>query len=267
MSKPTVFLRGSNLSKAYKIPDPHRSFRSRKIQALDDVTIEVSSGKTLGIVGESGCGKSTLARMLTCLETPDKGEIIYDGKTFRQSNPEEKRRFRREVQIIFQDPLSSLNPRMKVSEVLNEPFVIHPEYEMSGRVDRRIDDLLERVGLHLHMKGRYPHELSGGERQRVCIARAIALKPRFVICDEAVSSLDVLIQAQILNLILELQNDDDIAFVFISHDLSIVRHLSDDIVVMKQGRVVETGSADSIFLKPKHPYTQSLIQASHIGFK
>lgn len=257
----SAFLEAKGVTKIYRVPDPARRFGTTQLAAVDGASLHISGGETVGIVGESGSGKSTLARLLMLLERPDKGEIWFEGKSATKLGGTEKKRFRRNVQIVFQDPLASLNPRQKVKDILSEPFEIHADL-MPKHLDKEIGELLERVGLKPQMKDRRPRELSGGERQRVSIARAIALKPRLVICDEAVSSLDVLVQAQILNLLLRLQKELGIAYFFISHDLRIVRHMSDRVAVMQNGRIVEEGPAERIYQAPAHPYTQSLLAAA-----
>ena len=257
-------LEAKQITKTYQVKDPHKRFGHKKLTAVGGVSFQLSPGKTLGLVGESGCGKSTVARLLTLLEKPDAGQIMYDGKDISRMNRHQRKEFHQSVQIIFQNPMNSLNPRMKIHEILSEPFRIHQKAAQSYQFE--VDQLLEQVGLKVRMAGRYPHELSGGERQRVCIARAIALKPKLVICDEAVSSLDVLVQSQILNLLLELQNKFSLGFLFISHDLRIVRHMSDDLLVMSAGQIVESGPASTVFKNPSHRYTRKLLDAMELKF-
>lgn len=231
------------------------------VKAVDDVTLTVRRGRTLGLVGESGCGKTTLGRTILRLIEPTAGEIIYNGTDVTQLDRESMRAMRRKMQIIFQDPYASLNPRMTVGAALMEPMIIHnlgssraERLEMAGQ-------LMKRVGLDQSMLNRYPHEFSGGQRQRICIARALAVKPEFIICDESVSALDVSIQAQILNLLLDLQEEYNLTYVFISHDLAVVKFISDDVAVMYNGKVVEMNNAVGIYENPQHDYTKKLLGA------
>lgn len=253
-------LEAKKLKKTFLVKDFRRRFGSKRLVAVDELSFRMKEGQTLGLVGESGCGKSTLARMLALLTEPDSGKVLFDGKDTADLFWGAVKEFRRNVQIIFQDPMSSLNPRMKMGDVLGEPFIIHPK-SLTGKLEEAVVDLLQKVGLSAEMKDRYPHELSGGERQRVCIARAIALKPRVVICDEPVSSLDVLVQAQILNLLLKLQKETCLSFLFISHDLRVVRHMSDEVMVMAEGHIVESGLSDQVFSSPRDPYTRKLLES------
>ncbi len=258
-----AILAAKNLSKAF-IPRTAGEDSEKRVTAVSDVSVHVCEGKTLGIVGESGSGKTTLARMLAALVRPDAGEVRFEGRDVKRLSRREMGVFRKSVQMIFQDPLGSLNPRMRVGEIVKEPYRIHPE--LRGRdLDEEIDELLRSVGLSGELKDRFPSELSGGERQRVSIARALAVRPRLLVCDEAVSSLDVLVQAQILNLLLGLQRERGLAYIFISHDLRIVRHMSDDIAVMERGRVVEEGAAETVFSNPRHPYTQKLLDSANLN--
>lgn len=236
-----------------------KSYLRGKVQAVRGVDIVLKKGEILGVLGESGSGKSTLLRMLLCLEKPDQGEVFFEGQKI-SGLPERKIKFfRRKVQAIFQDPYFSLDPRMKVRESLKEPFKI---LGMSDKfwMDSRISDLLAQVNLREHLLDRYPHELSGGECQRVSIARALASEPEFLLCDEPVSSLDVLVRAEILNLFLRLQSEKKIAILFVSHDLRVIRHLSDRVVVMRDGEVCEEGDRQKVYSSPQHPYTRSLLE-------
>ncbi len=234
--------------------------RVATVFALDGVDLEVNKGETVGIVGESGCGKTTLGRTMLRLYDPTEGNIIYNNQDITNLSQKELRPVRRDLQMIFQDPFESLNSRHTIGELLEEPFYIHKIGDAKERRDRVLK-LLDRVGLPSAATDRYPHEFSGGQRQRIGIARAIALNPRMVICDEPVSALDVSIQSQILNLLLQLQQEMDLTYVFISHDLAVVKHISDRIAVMYLGKIVEYASASEIISSPLHPYSQALISA------
>ena len=231
-----------------------------QVHAVDDVSFDLDTGETLGLVGESGCGKSTVGKTLLRLYDPTAGTVFFDGRDIAAMSRTELRHLRRDIQIILQDPFESLNSRHTVGKILEEPFVIHRLGTPAER-RRRVDELLERVGLAAGATNRFPHEFSGGQRQRIGIARAIALKPRLIVCDEAVSALDVSIQSQIINLLLELQREMRLALIFIAHDLAVVKHVSDRIAVMYLGEVVETADAHQIYESPRHPYTQALISA------
>lgn len=231
-----------------------------QLHAVDDVSLTLNRGETLGIVGESGCGKSTLGRTILRLTEPDGGEILYNGKDIAKSKAGEMKRLRQELQIIFQDPYASLNPRMTVSQVISEPLKLHGIVK-GAELDQRVFRLMETVGLSERLVNAYPHELDGGRRQRVCIARALALEPKIIVCDEPVSALDVSIQAQILNLLMDLQDELGISYLFITHNLSVVKHISDHIAVMYLGQVVEYAPTEELFLNPRHPYTRALLSA------
>ena len=231
------------------------------IKAVDDVSFEVAEGSTVGLVGESGSGKSTVARALLKLTPVTSGSVSYRGKEVTAMTESEFRPLRKEMQMVFQDPIGSLNPRMTVEAILGEPLQIH--FKEKSREERREVSarLLKKVGLPENALQRYPHEFSGGQRQRIGIARALAVKPRFLICDEPVSALDVSVQAQILNLLKDIQEELDLTLLFIAHDLAVVRHMSDHIVVMHHGKIVEQGNADEICENPQHAYTQKLLEA------
>ena len=230
------------------------------VKAVDGVSFEIGRRRTLGLVGESGCGKSTLARTLIRLWEPTSGKVMFDGVSICDLGSREMRRVRRNMQIIFQDPFSSLNPRMTVGAIVGEPLAIHGVAK--GRERQEIvGELLEKVGLSGRQVNSYPHEFSGGQRQRISIARAIALRPKLVVCDEPVSALDVSVQSQILNLLKELQDDYGLSYLFISHDLRVVEHMSDDIAVMYLGRLVEIAGGEEIYSSPLHPYTRALLSA------
>lgn len=231
-----------------------------QVKAVDDISLEIRRGETIGLVGESGCGKSTLGRALIRLYEPSSGAVTFNGRDFLNLKGEDLRRERRNMQMIFQDPYASLDPRMTVGQILSEPFEIHGILKSSER-EAKVKSLLETVGLKASHINRYPHEFSGGQKQRICIARALALEPSLIICDEPVSALDVSIQAQILNLMKDLQKKFNLTYVFISHDLSVIEHICDRIAVMYLGKIVEIATREELFKNPQHPYTQALIQA------
>ena len=249
----SALLEVRNLKKYFKNP-------AGMLHAVDDVSFTLDEGKTIGVVGESGCGKTTLGRtVLQLIELTD-GEIFFDGEDFSRPTKKAIKAMRKKMQIIFQDPYSSLNPRMSVSEAIMEPLLLHSGLSKHDRIVET-KNLMDTVGIAERFENAYPHELDGGRRQRIGIARALALKPKFIVCDEPVSALDVSIQAQIINLLLDLQKERGLAYMFVTHDLSVVKHLSNDIMVMYLGHLVEKAPADDLFRNPMHPYTQALLSA------
>ncbi|GHV94230.1 peptide ABC transporter ATP-binding protein [Spirochaetia bacterium] len=247
-------LRVSHLSKRF-----HQAGLA-PVQAVSDVSFSVNQGETFGIVGESGCGKSTIGRLILRLVEPSEGEIFFEGKNILKYNKKSLLEIRKKIQIVFQDPFASLNPRMTIEDIIAEPLVCCTSMNAESR-RQRVMELLKLVGLNFDYADRYPHEFSGGQRQRICIARALALNPKLIICDEAVSALDVSIQSQILNLLRELQRQMGLTYIFISHNLSVVKHISDRIAVMYLGRLVELTAKNILFNNPLHPYTKALLSA------
>lgn len=252
MEQPLIETR--NLKKYFKTP-------AGFLHAVDNVNLAIYRGKTLGVVGESGCGKSTLGRTVIRLIEPTEGEVLYNGKNIYDCNKKEMMELRKELQIIFQDPYSSLNPRMTVSEIIAEPLIVNKAAKNKNELYKKVFKLMEMVELSEKYINAYPHELDGGRRQRVGIARALSLEPKFIVCDEPVSALDVSIQAQILNLIMDLQDELGLTYMFITHNLSVVKHVSDEIAVMYLGKCIERASSSELFKNPLHPYTKALLSA------
>lgn len=255
-----IILKATQIKKYFPIKKGLLLKTVGQVKAVDDVSLEIRKGETLGLVGESGCGKSTLGRTLIRLYEPTAGQIHFEGQDFLNVAGRNLRLLRKDIQMIFQDPYASLDPRMTVGQILRQPFDIH-KVGTSKERDVRVQELLELVGLKPSHVNRYPHEFSGGQRQRICIARAIALNPKLIICDEPVSALDVSIQAQILNLLKDLQEKLGLTYLFISHDLSVIEYFCDRVAVMYLGKIVEIGTRDEMFHQPKHPYTQALLSA------
>ncbi len=249
----TPLLEVKDLKKYFKTP-------RGMLHAVDNISFSLDRGKTLGVVGESGCGKTTLGRTVLHLLEPTSGEIRFEGRDISNPKRAEMKKLRTEMQIIFQDPFSSLNPRMSVSETIMEPFLLHTKMS-KAEISKEVLKLMDTVGLARRLAGSYPHELDGGRRQRIGIARALAINPKFIVCDEPVSALDVSIQAQILNLLQDLQEERGLTYMFVTHDLSVVKYISDEIMVMYLGQMVEKAPADELFANPLHPYTQALLSA------
>jgi len=258
---PEALLRVKNLVKQFPVKGGLFGRQIDKVHAVDGVSFELAKGETLGVVGESGCGKSTTGRCILRLIEPTSGEVWFEGKNVTELDREGLRATSRDMQIIFQDPYASLNPRMTVAAIIGEPLTIHKLTKSSSEYQDRIVELLETVGLNADHLRRYPHEFSGGQRQRIGIARALAVKPKLIVCDEPVSALDVSIQAQVINLLEDLQEKFDLTYLFIAHDLSVVEHISDRVAVMYLGRIVEIASARELYTAPRHPYTEALLSA------
>ncbi|MCH6266418.1 ABC transporter ATP-binding protein [Neobacillus citreus] len=258
--KTDVLLEVNGLKKYYPVKKGMFGNSEKQLKAVDEVSFDVKRGETFSIVGESGCGKSTTGMCLLRLIDPTSGEVLFNNENILMKNKTAMKEFRKEIQVVFQDPYSSLNPKHTVKKILSEPFIINktvPRYE----IENEVINLLKLVGLDEYHMERYPHEFSGGQRQRIGIARALALKPQLIVCDEPVSALDVSIQSQILNLLKKLQEQFNLTYIFISHDLSVVEQISDRVAVMYLGKIVEIGTRDEIFNTPKHPYTQALLSS------
>jgi oligopeptide/dipeptide ABC transporter ATP-binding protein len=261
-TEPLVSVR--NLRKEFPIRRGVLSRQVGAVKAVNDVSFDVARGETLGVVGESGCGKTTTGRTILRLIEPTSGEIRFEGRDVRSMGTSELRALRREMQIIFQDPVSSLNPRMTVGAIIREGLTIHKLAE-GAAADARVRQLLQEVGLRPEYSNRYPHEFSGGQRQRIGIARALSVEPKFIVCDEPVSALDVSVQAQVINLLEDLQRDHDLTYMFIAHDLSVVEHIADRVAVMYLGKIVELATAEDLYREPLMPYTQALLSAVPIA--
>ncbi len=260
-SNPEVLLSVRNLVKTFPIKGGILGREIASVKAVSDVSFDIMRGETLGLVGESGCGKSTLGRCLLRLIEPTSGSVLYRGQDVLKMGPTELRVLRRKMQIIFQDPFASLNPRMTVEDILGEPLDIHELAPTKEARKKRIYNLLDLVGLRKESFSRYPHEFSGGQRQRICIARALAVEPEFIVCDEPVSALDVSIQAQVINLMQDLQKELKLTYLFIAHDLKVVEHISNRVAVMYLGKVAELADGHDLYEKPMHPYTKALLSA------
>ncbi|PKG25342.1 ABC transporter ATP-binding protein [Niallia nealsonii] len=260
LKKEQPLLEIKGLKKYYDITKKWFSKERQYLKAVDGINLKVYTGETLGIVGESGCGKSTTGNAILRLIEATEGEILFEGKNLRDLSEKEMREQRKDIQMIFQDPFSSLNPRMKVFDIISEPLISH-KIAKGKELKKRVEELMDVVGLSPSYAYRYPHEFSGGQRQRIGIARALALNPKLIICDEPVSALDVSIQAQILNLLTKLQRDYNLTYVFIAHGLPAIKHISDRVAVMYLGKVVELGTKEQLFQSPLHPYTKALLSA------
>ncbi|SFN98500.1 peptide/nickel transport system ATP-binding protein [Proteiniclasticum ruminis] len=256
-------VKAMNKEKLLEVRNLKKYFETKKglLHAVDDVNFFINKGETLGVVGESGCGKSTTGRVVLRLLEATDGEILFEGQDIRTFNKQQMRNMRKEMQIVFQDPFASLNPRMSIAEIISEPLIVNKVFKDKKERINRVKELMDTVGLAERLTNAYPHELDGGRRQRIGIARALALKPKFIVQDEPVSALDVSIQAQILNLMGDLQKEFDLTYMFISHDLSVVKHVSDRIAVMYLGKIVELSEYNVMFRDPLHPYTQALLSA------
>lgn len=261
MAEKRKILEVKNLKKYFPLKKGKYKEGDPCVKAVDDITFDLYEGETLGLVGESGCGKSTLGRTIIRLYEPTSGEVIFEGEDVAKKSRKEMRALREEMQFIFQDPYSSLNPRMTVFNILAEPLIAHGKFKSGPELDAYVKNLMDRCGLPSYYCYRYPHQFSGGQRQRIGIARSLALDPSFIICDEPVSALDVSIQSQIINLMKDMQEEKNISYIFISHDLSVVKHISDRVGVMYLGSMMELADKNEIYSNPQHPYTRALIGA------
>ena len=250
-----------NVNMSYKNTDDDFWGKKSEIQVLKNISLDIKKGEVIGLVGESGCGKSTLGKCILALEKINDGQIIFDGNDISKFNKRDLKNFRRNAQLIFQNPYSSLNPRMSIYETLKEPLLIHNLCKNNDEIQNKVEEMLNLVGLKTEDKTKFPHEFSGGQRQRIAIARALITSPKFIIADEPVSALDVSIQAQIINLLSELKQKLNLTILFISHDLNIVRYLSDNIAIMEHGKIIEKGTSEEIFNNPKEDYTKTLLNA------
>lgn len=261
MSEKKVILQVKSLSKDFQIKGKKLAGKDVVLHALQEIDLEIHEGEVLGVIGESGCGKSTLGRCLVGLHKPTEGEILFEGKNIAGVKSKDKLKLCKNIQMIFQDPYSSLDPRHTAADSVSEPMVVHKTVKGKAALEERVLELFQQVGLDVQHMNRYPHEFSGGQRQRLNVARAISINPRVIICDEPVSALDVSIQAQVINLLKKLQKEYNLTYVFISHDLSVVKYVSDRIVIMYLGRIVEICKGGDIYKNPLHPYTQALLSA------
>lgn len=261
MSEKKVILQVKSLSKDFQIKGKKLAGKDVVLHALQEIDLEIHEGEVLGVIGESGCGKSTLGRCLVGLHKPTEGEILFEGKNIAGAKSKDKLKLCKNIQMIFQDPYSSLDPRHTAANSVSEPMVVHKTVKGKAALEERVLELFQQVGLDVQHMNRYPHEFSGGQRQRLNVARAISINPRVIICDEPVSALDVSIQAQVINLLKKLQKEYNLTYVFISHDLSVVKYVSDRIVIMYLGRIVEICKGGDIYKNPLHPYTQALLSA------
>ncbi|MBE7720026.1 MAG: ATP-binding cassette domain-containing protein [Lacrimispora celerecrescens] len=261
MSEKKVILQVKSLSKDFQIKGKKLAGKDVVLHALQEIDLEIHEGEVLGVIGESGCGKSTLGRCLVGLHKPTEGEILFEGKNIAGAKSKDKLKLCKNIQMIFQDPYSSLDPRHTAADSVSEPMVVHKTVKGKAALEERVLELFQQVGLDVQHMNRYPHEFSGGQRQRLNVARAISINPRVIICDEPVSALDVSIQAQVINLLKKLQKEYNLTYVFISHDLSVVKYVSDRIVIMYLGRIVEICKGGDIYKNPLHPYTQALLSA------